>query len=47
MTNPGGLSVGMSFIECTAKSTSPVEQCLLDLLGEQAFASHRLGGAGR
>ena len=36
---PGGSSVGRSFMECTARSTLPSTQGLVDLLGEQSFAA--------
>ena len=39
IARPSGSKVGMSFMECTAMSISPVEQRLLDLLGEQALAA--------
>ena len=37
--SPSGSTVGMSLLECTARSMPPIEQRLLDLLGEQALAA--------
>ena len=51
---PGGSLVSRSFRLCTAKSIRPIQQRLVDFLGEQALAAdigqppvlHRVAGGG-